>query len=161
MYWPRSRNWRLVHALAFQRDQAHRQARGVELQHDGRQRAGRQAAQIGRCEIGDDADGVIGVRAGLEIDFDEADAGKRARFDVVDAAREREESLESAGDVVFDLFGRHARKERRHHDHRNVDRWEQVHRHSQQTRHSHHTGYEADDDDEKRIAKGETGHDGR
>ena len=43
----------LVQALAFQRDQADRQARRVELQHDRRQRARRQAAQVGHRQVRD------------------------------------------------------------------------------------------------------------
>ena len=39
--------------FAFQRDQADRQARGVELLHDRRQRAGRQAPQIGHRQVRD------------------------------------------------------------------------------------------------------------
>ncbi len=65
----------LVKALAFERDQADRQVRRVELEHDGRQRAGRQAAQVGHGEIGDVGDGGVGVGAGLEVDLDERDAG--------------------------------------------------------------------------------------
>ncbi len=42
---------RFVQALALHRDQADRQAGGIELQHHRRQRAGRQAFQIGQRQI--------------------------------------------------------------------------------------------------------------
>jgi len=40
VYCPTSRRLRLAHPLALERDQADGQARGVELLHDRRQRAG-------------------------------------------------------------------------------------------------------------------------
>ena len=58
---------RFVEALALHRDQADRQAGGVELQHHRRKRSGRQALQIGQREIGKLGDVGVGVGARLEI----------------------------------------------------------------------------------------------
>ncbi len=115
---------RLVEPLALQRDQAHRQARRVELLHDRRQRARRQPAQIGHREIRDLVDVRVGVGARLEEHLDDAHARQRPRLHVIDARAEREEPLEPAGDVGLDLLGRHAVVERRDDDLRNVDRRE-------------------------------------
>ena len=73
----------------------------------------------------DDAcDRGVGIGARLEIDFDQAHPRQAARFDMVDAAAEGEEALETAGDVVFDLLGRHARIEGRDDHHGDLDRRE-------------------------------------
>ena len=42
-----------VQTFALHRDQADREAGGIELQHDGRQRAGRQTFQIGQRQVGE------------------------------------------------------------------------------------------------------------
>ena len=89
---------------ALERDQADRQAGGIELQHDRRQRAGRQAAQIGQRQIGKFGHIGVGVGAGLEIDSDDAHARQRARFHVIDAGGEREEALETVGDIGLDIL---------------------------------------------------------
>ena len=85
---------RLGQAFAFERDEAHRQARRVELLHDRRQRARRQAPQVGHREVGDLVDVGVGVGARLEEHLDDAHAGQRPRLHVIDAAAEREEPLE-------------------------------------------------------------------
>ena len=149
---------RFVQAFAFEGDQADRQAGGIELQHHRRQRAGRQAAQLRHGQVGDGGDSRIGIGARLEVDLDDADAGQRARFDVLDAAAQREEAFEAAGDVGFDLLRRHAGIERRHHHHRNVHRREHVHRHARQAGDADHGDDQADHDDEVGIADGEAGH---
>ncbi len=120
---------RLVQPLPLHGQQAHRQARSVHLQHHGGQRALRQAPQVGHGQIGNLRHIGIGVGARLEIDLDQAHAGQRARFHVVDAAGQREEALERVGDVRFDLLRRHAAVERGHQHHGNVDRRKHVHRH--------------------------------
>ena len=63
-----------------------------------------QAPQIGHGQIRNLGDVGVGIGAGLEINLDQAHAGHRARFHVVDAAGQREEALERVGDVRFDLL---------------------------------------------------------
>src|SRR5882672_9254439 len=75
-----------------------------------------------------------------------------------DAAAEREESLEAAGDVGFDLLGRHSVVERRHHDHWNFHGGEHVHRHARQRRRADYRNHQADDDDEVWITDGKSRH---
>ena len=149
---------RFAQALALEGDQAHRQAGGVELHHDGRQRAGGQVAQAGHGEVGDAGHVRIGIRAGLEIHLDEAHAVQRAGLHVIHPRSKREHALKLAGDVVFNLLRRHPGIKRRHDHHGNVDRRKQIHRHPDQAGHPHHTGDEADDDDEIRKADGESRH---
>ena len=148
----------LVQALAFERDQADRQARGVELLDDRRQRAGRQAAQVGHREVRDLGDVRVGARARLEVDLDDADAGQRPRLHVIDAGPEREEPLEAAGDVGLDLLGRHAVVERGDDDLRDVDVGKQVDGHAHDAREPDDGDDQPDDDDEVRVANGESGH---
>ena len=114
--WPRSRSCVSFSPSPLQRDQADRQARGVELLHDRRQRARRQAPQIGHRQVRDLVDVGVGAGARLEEHLDDADAGQRPRLHVIDAGAEREEPFEAAGDVGLDLLGRHAVVERRHDD---------------------------------------------
>ena len=57
---------RFVEPLALQRDQANRQAGGIELQHHWRQRALRQSPQVRHGKIGDLTDRGIRIGAGLE-----------------------------------------------------------------------------------------------
>ena len=73
-----------VQTFALHRDQTNRQAGGVELQHQRRQRAGRQALQVGQGQIGQLRHVGIGVGAGLEIYLDDADAQQRAGLHVID-----------------------------------------------------------------------------
>jgi len=80
--------------LSLQCDQADGLRGGVHAQHDGRQRARRQAAQVGHGQVGDVTERRVGIGAGLEVDFDEAHAGQRARLAVVDVCAQREEALE-------------------------------------------------------------------
>ena len=147
-----------LESLALQGDQADGQAGRVELQHHGREGARRQAPQVGHRQVGNAGDGGIGVNAGLEIDFDNADAGERARLHVVNAGRQRKESLEAAGDVVFDLLRRHAGEKRGHHHHRDLDGGKEVHRQAHQAGHPHHANHEADHHDQERITDGKTRH---
>ena len=148
-----------VQALALERHQAHREAGSIELQHDRRQRARGKAAQLRHREIGDGSHRRVRIGARLEVDLDDADAGKGARFDVLDAAAEREEAFEAAGDVGLDLLRRHAGIERGHDHHRDVHRREHVDGHAGETRHAHDRDEQADDDDEIWIADGKAGHD--
>ena len=100
----------------------------------------------------------VGVGAGLEEDLDDADAGQRPRLHVIDAAAEREEALEPAGDVGLDLLGRHAVVEGGDDDLGMLMVGKQI------DRHAHHAGQpdddddQRDDDDEVRIADGKARH---
>ncbi len=67
---------RLLEPLPLQSHQAYRQTGGVEFQHHRRQRARRQFAQVRSRQIGDLGHRRIGIESRLEVDFDEADAGK-------------------------------------------------------------------------------------
>ena len=149
---------RLVQSLALHGDQADRQTGGVELQHHRRQRAGRQALQVGQRQIGELGDVGVGVGARLEIDLDDADAEQRARLHVIDAAGQREEALQRIGDIGLDIFRRHAGVERRDHHLGQIDGREQIHRHARQAGDADHGQRQADDDDEVRIANGEAWH---
>ena len=148
----------LPHPFALEGDQADRQAGGVELEHHGRKRPRRQLAQVGHGQVGDGGDRRIVIGARLEIHFDQAHAGKGARFDVIDPAAQGEKSLEPAGDVVLNLFWRHAGKEGGDYHHGNLDRWKEVHRHPNEAGHADHADDQAENEDEVRIAKGKTGH---
>src|SRR4029077_19601025 len=103
---------RFVKALAFEGNQANGQAGSVELKNDRRQGPRGKPAEIGHREVLDRAEVRISVCTGLKIDFDQADARQRARFDVIDAARKRKPALERVGDVGFDLLRWHAGIER-------------------------------------------------
>ena len=149
---------RFVQPFALQRDQTHRQARGVELLHDRRQRAGRQAAEIGHRQVRDLVHVRIGARPGLEEHLDDADAGQRARLHVIDAGAEREEPLEAAGDVGLDLFRRHAGVERRDDHLGNVDVGKQIDRHPDEAGEPDDGRDQRHDDDEVRVANREAGH---
>ena len=83
----------MIQPLALQRDQAYRKIRRIEVEHNGRQRSRWQSAQVGHGQIRDVADGGVSICARLKVDLDEADAGHRAGFDVVDVAAERKEAL--------------------------------------------------------------------
>ena len=76
----------LIQALPFQGNQAYRQIGRVKLQYDRGQRARWQPPEIRHSKIRDVADRSIAVGARLEVDLDEADAGQRTRFNMVDPA---------------------------------------------------------------------------
>ena len=97
----------------------------------GGKRAGGQAAQVGHGEVGDVADRDVGIGAGLEVDLDQADAGKRARFAVVDIGGQGEEALEGVGDVGLDLLRRHAVVERGDDHNGHVDLREKIDGHAE------------------------------
>src|SRR6185437_4741805 len=101
-----------------------------------------------------------GVSAGprLEIDLDQRHTRKRARFNMLDAAAQREESLERIGNVGFDLLRRHSVVEGRDHDDRDIDLGKKVDRHARQRHSSNDRNHQAEHDDEEGIAKGKTGH---
>ena len=77
---------------------------------------------------------------------------------MLDVAAQREEALETAGDVGLDLLRRHAGVERRDHNHGNIDRREQVDRHPGQAGDADDGDDQADDDDEIGIADRKAGH---
>jgi hypothetical protein len=110
---------------------------------------------VRQSEIGKLRDIGVGIGARLEEHFDDADAEQRARLHMVDAAGQREEPFQGVGDVGFDVLGRHARIERRHHDFRQVDRREQIHRHPHKAGHADHHQRQADHNDEIRVPDGE------
>ena len=147
-----------VQAFAFQRDQANRQAGRVKLQYNRRQRSRRKAAKIGHREIRNGAEVGVGVRSWLKIDLDQAYAGKRARFDVVDAACQREQSFEWVGDVGFDLLRRHAGIKRGDDHDRNVDRRKQIHGHAHKRHGAHDGDAQTDHDNKEGILDGKAGH---
>ena len=88
---------------------------------------------------------------GLKVDSNDAGAGQRARFDMFNAAGQRELPFEAAGDIGLDLFRRHAVVERRDHHHRDVDVRKHVDRHAHQRRAANHCDDQRDDDDEVRV----------
>src|SRR5262249_11713142 len=127
----------LVQSLAFQGHKTDRKAGGIELEHDGGQRAGRQPSEISHSQIGNHSDIGIRIRGRLKVDLDKADAWQRPRFDVIDAAPESKESLETAGDVRLDFFWRHSRVERSDHYNRDINIREQVNRHAEEAGRPH------------------------
>ena len=147
---------RLIQAFAFKRHQADRQAGRVKLQNHGRQRSRRQPPQLRHRQVGDGGDGGIGIGPGLEIHLDDADARQRARLDMLNAAAQREEALEAAGDVGFDLFRRHSGIERGHHHHGDVHRRKHIHGHASQAADADHRDHQADHDDQIRGSDGKT-----
>ena len=147
--------------FAAEGQQADGQAGRIELQNDRGQSAGRQAAHFRGCEAADHGDRRIGIRARMEEDFDDADAGERARLDVFDAAAERQETFQAKGDAVFDLLGRHARIEGGDDDDRNVDGGEHVHGHARQADGAQNRDDEAGDYDEVGCPDSESRHVGR
>src|ERR1700733_1138580 len=148
----------LVEAFAFERDEAYGLARCGHAEHDGRQRPGGQAAQIGHGEVGDVAERGIRVGTRTEVDLDERDARERARLDVVDIGAEGEETLEGVGDVAFDLLRRHAGVERGNDDDRNINGREEIDRHGDDVDDADDEYHESDHDDEEGIAEGKFGH---
>ena len=139
---------RLVQPLALHGEQANRQIRRVGLQHHRRQRSFRQPPQIGHRQIGNLSYVRVGVGPGLKINLDQADAGHRPRFHMIDAAAKSKKPLESVRDVSFDLLGRHAIVKSGDQHHRNVDRRKHVHRHLQQAREAQDANEQADHYDE-------------
>ena len=87
---------RFAQPLPLEGDQAHRQARGVKLHHDRRQRPRRQITQTGHGQVGDAGDIRIRIRARLKIDLDQAHARQGARLHVVNARRQGEHPLKLA-----------------------------------------------------------------
>ena len=85
---------RLGKAFASERQQADRQAGRVELENHRRQRARRQAAHFGSRKSADHGDRGIGIRARMEVNLDDADAGQRSGLDVLNAASERQKALQ-------------------------------------------------------------------
>ena len=113
----------------------------------------RQAAQIGHGQVGDVAQRRIRIGARLEVDLDQADAGQRARFAVVDIRAQGKESLKGVGDVGFDLLRRHAVVESRHHHHRHIDLGKQIDRHAGNVDHADQHDHQAQHDDEEGICE--------
>ncbi len=148
----------LVQSFSFKSDQADGQAGSVELENHRRQGAGGQPSQLRHRQVGNRADGRVRTGARLEIDLDQADAGQRARFDVVDAAAQREEALEGIGDVGFHFFWGHTGIKRGHDHHRNVDRGKQIYGHACHGHHPDHGHDQADHDDEEGILDGKARH---
>src|SRR5262249_6643141 len=141
----------LAQALPLDRDQTDRQARRVELQHHWGQCPRRQPPQVGHRQVRDHGHRGVGVRAGLEVDLEQADAGQGTRLDVLDAAAEGEEALEAARDVDLDLLWWHARVEGGDDDDGDADGWEHVDGHASQAGGADDRDDQADDDDEVRI----------
>ena len=150
--------FRLIESPPVHGHQADRQAGGVELQHHGRQRSRRQAPQLRHGQVRDGSHGRIGIGAGLEVHLDHAYARQRARFDMLDPAPQREEALEAARDVGFNLLGRHARVERCHRHHRDVHGGKHVHRHAHQADSPYHRNRQTGHQDEVRVVNGKARH---
>jgi len=149
---------RFVQPLAFQRHQAHRLRGSIHSQHHWRQRTRRQTAQVGHGKIRNVAQGRIGIGTRLEVNLDQAHAGKRAGFAVVDVRGQREETLERVGDVGFDLLGRHAVVKRSHHNHRHIDLGKQVDRHTHDIHYADKRYHQAQHQDEVGESEGKLRH---
>ena len=77
---------RLIEPFSFQRDQADRQTRSIELQHHGRQRSRRQPLQIRQRQVRQLGHVRVSIRSRLKVDLNDADTQQRARFHVINAA---------------------------------------------------------------------------
>ncbi len=111
----------LGETLAAHGQQTDGQAGGIEFEHHGRQCPRRQAAHLRRRQSAHHGHCRIRVHTRMKIDFDDADAGERARLDVFDAAAQRQEPLQAIGDAVLHLLRRHSRIKGRDHHYRYVD----------------------------------------
>jgi hypothetical protein len=136
------------------------EARRIELQDDRWQRTRRQPPQVGHRQVRNHRDVGVGIRARLKIDFDDADTRQRSGFHVIDAAAQREEPFEPAGNLGFDFLRRHAVIEGGDDDLRDVDRRKQVDRHADHAGNPDHRDEQAADDDQVRVADGESRHSG-
>ena len=118
----------------------------------------RQSPQVRHGQIGNLRDVGVGVGAGLEIDLDQAHAGQRTRFHVIDAAGQGEEALERVGDIRFDLLRGHAAVERGHQHDGNIDRRKHVHRHLHDAGDAQHADEETKHDDQVGMSDGKGWH---
>ncbi len=116
------------------------------------------AAQVSHGEIGNVGDVGVGVGARLKINLDQAHAGHRAGFHVIDAAAKGEESLEGIGDVRFDLLRGHPVVKGGDEDDGNIDGRKHVDGHLREAGDSQDTNEKADDDDEVGMANREGWH---
>jgi hypothetical protein len=78
-----------------------------KFQDNWRQCARRKAPQVRHGQVGYRAEVCVGVRSRLKINLDQAHARERSRFDVIDAAGQREPALKRIGDIRFNLLRRH------------------------------------------------------
>ncbi len=140
--------------LTLQSHQTDGHAGGIEFQHHGRQCALRQTSQVSHCQVGNLADGGIGIGSRLEINLDQAHASQRTRFDVVDVAAQSKKAFEGVGDVAFDLLWRHAAVESSDDHNRNLNLRKQINRHPRHGGHAYNNDAEAQHQNEKRIFDG-------
>jgi len=110
-----------IQPFAIESNQANRQARGIELEHDRRQCARRKSPQLCHRQIRDRGNSRISIRARLKVDSYQAHARQGSRFNVINAAAQCEEALERIRNVGFNLFWRHAVVKRSHNHNRNLD----------------------------------------
>ncbi len=147
-----------VESLAIYGEQANGKARSIHLHDDGRERAFGQAPQVGHGKIGNLGDVCIGVGARLKINLDQAHAGHRTRFHVIDAAAKGEESFEGIGDVRFDLLRGHPTVKGGDEDNGNIDGRKHVDGHLREAGESQDTNEKADDNGEVGMANREGWH---
>ena len=74
------------------------------------------------------------IDSGMEKHLDDADAGQRARFDVLDVAPKSEEALKAGGDVRFDILAAACRDRKWRPPPPGYGAGENVHRHARRTR---------------------------
>jgi len=122
-----------IQPFAPNSQKANWQTGSVHLQHNRRQGSLGKSSQIRHCQIGNLSDVRVGIRAGLEVNFDQAHTRQRPRFHVVHSARQREEPFKRIRNVGFDLLGRHAAIECCHQYYRDIDWRKHIHGHSSQT----------------------------
>ena len=142
----------LGETLPINRQQANGKTGCIHAHHDRGERALWKPPQVRHRQIRNLSHVRIRVRTWLEVDLDEAHAGHRPRFHVIDSAAQREESFECIRDVRFDLLRRHAAVKRRHLYDRNVDRRKHIHGHLDEGGESQHAHEEANHDDEIWVA---------
>ena len=91
-------------------------------------------AQVGHREVAQRRCRGAQVNAGMKEHLDDADAGQRARFDVLDVAAKGEEPLEAGRDVRLHIHRRHARIKSGDDYDRDVETGKNVDRHAAEMR---------------------------
>src|SRR5580658_1072049 len=147
-----------VETPALQGNQADGLAGSIHAQDNGWQSPRRQPAQVGQGEVGDVAKRSVGVSAWFEINFDQADAGERARLGVIDVCAQSEEALECVRNIRFDLLRRHAVVKGGNDDYRYVDLGKEIDRHAEHVEDADQHDHQAEHDDEVGVFEGKLGH---
>ena len=75
---------------------------------------------------------------------------------MIDAGCQSKKPFQRIGDGNFNILGRHTRVESGNHGLRQIDSWEEIHRHAGQTDQPDYANRQADHDDEVRVTNRKT-----